>query len=154
MAVLDYIVFNGKIRDVKKVKKTLEELIPEATIEIEDNKVKVEFKDYSDVYDFARPMRWMDMFTSNKMEEIASNLDGWLEAQISFDENEWVNMFVGYGNIIMWDDVDKIVIPKSIKDEERYKAKAIELYQSYLDELEHKVKRYKKIIKELKGGEK
>jgi len=152
MPVLEYVEFNGKINNVEKVKKILKELIPEANIDVTNNSIKIEFKDYDDAYDDCR-VSWVNVFIGKKMREIASHLDGWLEVYIPYDESYWVTIWVGHNNIIMWDGVQHMVLHKFIGDKEWYKVKVIELYQSCIEELENKIERYKRIIKELKGGE-
>ena len=154
MPVLEYVEFNGKVKNVEKVKKILKELILEANIDVTNNSIKIEFKDYDNAYDDCRGVSWVNVFIGKKMREIAAHLDGWLEAYIPYDESYWVTIWVGHNNIIMWDGVQHMVLYKFIGDKKWYKVKVIELYQSCIEELENKIERYKRIIKELKGGEK
>ena len=153
MAALDEVRFEGKVKDVKKVKELLNKLFEKAEINVEKNKIEIKFQNFDDMFDDSRPMDWVSVFESSEMEEIADLLDGWLEANISFSENEWVEEYVGYGNILMWGAVEEQVYPMVIKNEEKYREKVAEIYEKHLRELEKKITKIKDLLKKLKGGE-
>ena len=151
MAALDEVRFEGKVKNVEKVKELLNKLFEGANIKVSENEIEIEFENFDDMFDDFRPIDWVDVFETPEMIEVAKLLDGWLEANISFSENEWVEEYVGYGNVLMWDAVEEQVYPMVIKNEEKYREKVAEIYEKHLKELEGKMTKIKDLLKKLKG---